>query len=46
MNKCFEEAQELLHKILKEQEIQKKNRKNEIHRQSRQLRKYINSIVK
>lgn len=41
-----EEAKEMLHKILKEQEIRKKNRKNETRREMRQLTKYINNIVK
>lgn len=41
-----EEAKEMLHKILKEQEIRKKNRKNETHREMRQLTKYINNTVK
>lgn len=40
-----EEAKEMLHKILKEQKIQKKNRKNEAYRDARRLTKYINSTI-
>lgn len=40
-----DEAEDMLHKILKDQEIQKKNRKKEVHRQMRELTSYINSTV-
>lgn len=41
-----DEAEDMLHKILKEQKTQKKNRKIEVHRQMRELTSYINSTVK